>query len=42
MFDKIVNPKTGRKVLTNSKIGREVLNNYLKESSEVDIVGTST
>ena len=39
MFDKIVNPKTGKKVLTNSKLGRAVLNKYLKESGGVDIVG---
>jgi len=34
-----VNPKTGRKVLTNSKIGRVVLNNYLKASNGANIVG---
>ena len=29
MWDKIVNPKTGRRVNINSKIGQKVLNNYL-------------
>ena len=31
MYDKIVNPMTGRKVLLNGKIGRQVLNNYLQQ-----------
>ena len=29
MYDKIVNPKTGRKVTINGKIGREILKNYI-------------
>ena len=29
MWDKIVNPRTGRKVNINGKIGRKILNNYI-------------
>ena len=29
MYDKIVNPKTGRKVNINGKLGRQILRNYL-------------
>jgi len=31
MWNKIVNPKTGRKVNVNSKIGKSVLRNYMKQ-----------
>ena len=31
MWNKIVNPKTGRKVNINSKIGKSVLRNYMKQ-----------
>lgn len=31
MWNKIVNPKTGRKVNVNSKIGKNVLRNYIKQ-----------
>ena len=31
MYDKIVNPITGRKVLISGKIGRNILNNYLQQ-----------
>jgi hypothetical protein len=31
MWNKIVNPKTGRKVNVNSKIGKSVLKNYMKQ-----------
>jgi len=30
-FSKIVNPKTGRKVSTNSKLGKQILNNYINQ-----------
>ena len=29
MYDKIMNPKTGRKVNINGKLGRQILRNYL-------------
>ena len=29
MYDKIVNPETGRKVNINGKIGKKIINNYL-------------
>ena len=32
MYKKIVNPKTGKSVNVNGKVGREVLNNCLKQS----------
>ena len=28
-YDKIINPKTGRKVNLNSKLGKEIINNYI-------------
>ena len=31
MYHKITNPKTGRKVLINGVIGREILKNYIKQ-----------
>ena len=31
MWNKIVNPKTGRKVNVNSKIGKNVLRNYINQ-----------
>lgn len=32
MYKKIINPKTGKSVNVNGKVGREVLNNYFKQS----------
>jgi len=37
MWNKIVNPKTGRKVNVNSKIGKSVLRNYMKQLGGVSI-----
>ena len=31
MYKKIVNPKTGKSVNVNGKVGKEVLNNYFKQ-----------
>ena len=31
MYNKIVNPKTGRQVNTNSKLGRRILQTFLKQ-----------
>ena len=30
MYNKIINPKTGRKVSIYGKIGKKILNNYIK------------
>lgn len=30
MYDKIINPNTGRYVKTSSKLGKQILNNYIK------------
>ena len=30
MYSKIINPKTGKKVLTTSRLGKSILRNYLK------------
>ena len=32
MYKKIVNPKTGKSVNVNGKVGKEVLTNYFKQS----------
>ena len=44
MFNKIINPKTGRKVNVNGKIGKSILQNYLqqlggaaKDTSDIDL-----
>ena len=36
MWKKIVNPKTGKKVNLNSKIGKRVLRNYIKQLGGAD------
>ena len=33
MWNKIVNPKTGRKVNINGKIGKKVIKNYINNQS---------
>ena len=37
MWNKIVNPKTGRKVNVNSKIGKNVLRNYMKQLGGAEV-----
>ena len=38
MYNKIVNPKTGRKVNLNGKIGRLILKNYLLQFGGASLV----
>jgi DnaJ-domain-containing protein 1 len=37
MWDKIVDPRTGKKVNLNTKIGKHIINNYIRQSGGVNL-----